>query len=582
LRISEFIRALNYDITPDRILADRERTSMHRLRVFVRAGVVVPLLCASAFAQSEKLNIQVSDPGNLPVSGLKITTKHPGSTETTDAAGKATLTFVPRTGLIELVIVSPKTMDFISPWQRSVTVPPGDWSIVVAPRGSRQVLENARTVAALAARANNLQARKSGDDPPPSDETRQKAIDTVAKDIGLEPKDLRARIEALTATENDPYIRAMGFLNQHAWGQASDLLSDVLKQNPNPHTSEAIEKAGNSAFFLGQALYEQGLYQKSASAYEMASQFRPEDPVILNNEGLSLSKAGDYRRANEVYQRAIEIMKNNGMAKTIDYSTTINNIAALRAYEGDFPSAEALFQESCDLRREILTPDDPRLAISLNNVAAMKIIAGDCDGAKQNLDKALKIEESQPQGPEGTFRQANAKGMVAMGNVHTKNQNHTPAAQRSIEVTGKFLATASPGPMTLFTNIAMVSVCKGDFESAHELLESLEHSQPPDKSDFGNILLNLAWVEETQRNWEEASRYYERAVVNYQNTLAPDHPQVAAALSNYGEMLLKSGDRATALAVLGDALRIDRIALGEDSQLVKDLEAKIDSLRKEQ
>jgi hypothetical protein len=81
--------ALTYDINQRSLRRSGEEDPMHRLRVLTQASVAVSLLCTPVLAQNEKLNIQVSDPANLPVSGLQITTKHPGSTETTDAAGKS-------------------------------------------------------------------------------------------------------------------------------------------------------------------------------------------------------------------------------------------------------------------------------------------------------------------------------------------------------------------------------------------------------------------------------------------------------------------------------------------------------------
>src|SRR6266571_4023719 len=84
---------------------------------------VLALGQTSSSPQLQQLNIQISDASNHPMVGLQITTKCPGNLAKTDNAGKATITFRPTGGAIELVIVAPKGLDFISPWGRAVTLP---------------------------------------------------------------------------------------------------------------------------------------------------------------------------------------------------------------------------------------------------------------------------------------------------------------------------------------------------------------------------------------------------------------------------------------------------------------------------
>jgi hypothetical protein len=104
--------------------------------------LVVFLFVGTTLFAEQRLNIQVSDPANHPIKALKITTKCPGTTESTDDGGKATITFKPlvERAPVELTIISPSGLDFISPWFRSVTVPPDYWPIVVARHGERDIL----------------------------------------------------------------------------------------------------------------------------------------------------------------------------------------------------------------------------------------------------------------------------------------------------------------------------------------------------------------------------------------------------------------------------------------------------------
>jgi tetratricopeptide (TPR) repeat protein len=48
-------------------------------------------------------------------------------------------------------------------------------------------------------------------------------------------------------------------------------------------------------------------YAESAKAYQRCLEIRPDDPVVLNNAGLSLAEAGDYRAAEPLNRRALAI-----------------------------------------------------------------------------------------------------------------------------------------------------------------------------------------------------------------------------------------------------------------------------------
>ena len=54
-------------------------------------------------------------------------------------------------------------------------------------------------------------------------------------------------------------------------------------------------------------------------------------------------------------------------------------------------------------------------------------------------------------------------------------------------------------------------------------------------------LLNLAKLYEMQGKYGEAEPLQKRALSNFQRALGPEHPNVAASLENYAELLRKMG-----------------------------------------
>ena len=116
---------------------------------------------------------------------------------------------------------------------------------------------------------------------------------------------------------SDDYPRAMVHLLDHNYKDAAELFAKVFEKTQS--LRERSEIAINSAYFMGQAKFELGDYVGSAAAYASAALLRPDDPIILNNEGLSLGKAGDFAGAEKLYQRALDLMKQSGSTHTLTF-----------------------------------------------------------------------------------------------------------------------------------------------------------------------------------------------------------------------------------------------------------------------
>lgn len=267
----------------------------------MRLLLLISIFCISVHGQ-QTLNIQVSDTANNPVKGLRITTKAPGTTGTTDDAGKTTLTFNAGAGSVELTIVSPAGWDFISPWQRSVVVPPNYWSIVIARHGQRKILESNLVIRSLAARTNELQYSKAvtifngqfrveGAPSSAPGEANDPVI-RVAAEVGVDPEDLRSRLKALATEGADEYERGLGLLLERKYDVAAKLFSVAL-DTARKREKEDQDGAADSAYFLGKSLFEMMRYSEASNAFQEAGRFRPNDAFILENLGLSEYEAGD-------------------------------------------------------------------------------------------------------------------------------------------------------------------------------------------------------------------------------------------------------------------------------------------------
>ena len=70
----------------------------------------------------------------------------------------------------------------------------------------------------------------------------------------------------------------------------------------------------------------------------------------------------------------------------------------------------------------------------------------------------------------------------------------------------------------------------------------LEQTLGPEHPDVATSINNLALLYQAQGKYAEAEPLYQRALVIYEKALGPEHPYVAQSLENYA-LLLRATDR---------------------------------------
>ena len=81
---------------------------------------------------------------------------------------------------------------------------------------------------------------------------------------------------------------------------------------------------------------------------------------ILNNEVMTLYRAGNYDRAVTVAKKALEVANKNAGQKHPDVATSLNNLAALYRTQGQYAQAEPLYKRSLAIKEKALGPEHPR------------------------------------------------------------------------------------------------------------------------------------------------------------------------------------------------------------------------------
>jgi tetratricopeptide (TPR) repeat protein len=342
-----------------------------------------------------------------------------------------------------------------------------------------------------------------------------------------------------------------------------------VAKDRRPINSAAV---ANAAFFLGQALYEQGKYVLAVDAYRTASEARPDDPTVLNNLGISLSRAGLYADAEPIYRKEIEILRKRPESDPLELEMANNNLAALFLYREDYATAEPILRQVVSIS-QALWKDDPRLAINLNNLAALLLVEGKCSAARPLLEQAIRIQraatQSSTNGSLGGF--LSPKGVSIL-------QSAEPLA-RSVSIQGGSIGPSTPGLNTTIVNFSALLICEGDNGTARDVLRETLATQEarlgPNHPDLANTLNMIAEAEHRQGDNASAETDLRRALNIQTVALSPNHPVVAITEMNLADLLASIGRTEEARSSYVDAERILIKAFGIDSAPAVRVRAKI-------
>jgi CHAT domain-containing protein/Tfp pilus assembly protein PilF len=115
--------------------------------------------------------------------------------------------------------------------------------------------------------------------------------------------------------------------------------------------------------------------------------------AVLNNLAELYKNAGDYEKAEPLYQRSLAIRERVFGPDHPDVAQSLNNLAGLYDNSGDYKKAEPLYQRSLAIQEKVYGPDHPDVAAVLGNLAGLCENLGEYAKAKQLYQRSLAIRE---------------------------------------------------------------------------------------------------------------------------------------------------------------------------------------------
>ena len=124
----------------------------------------------------------------------------------------------------------------------------------------------------------------------------------------------------------------------------------------------------------------------------------PDDPELaksLNRLAALYQEAGNFAKAEPLFQRVLRINEKALGSEHPDTAESLNNLATLYHAMGDYAKAEPPFQRALKIREKLLGPEHPDTAVSLNNLAMLYRAMGEYGKAEPLFERALKIKEKR-------------------------------------------------------------------------------------------------------------------------------------------------------------------------------------------
>jgi tetratricopeptide (TPR) repeat protein len=339
-----------------------------------------------------------------------------------------------------------------------------------------------------------------------------------------------------------------------------------------PEPMDEAKQASVLGTFLQGKLAEyraaEPLYRRALEIQEqILGPEHPDTATSLNNLAILLDAQGKLAAAEPLYRRTLEIQEKVLGPEHPDTATSLNELASLLQAQGKLVEAEPLYRRALEIQEKVLGPEHPDTAHSLNDLASLLYAQSKLAEAEPLLRRALEIQE-KVLGPEHPDTAAGLNNLAALLQAQGKLAEVEPLFRRALEIQEKVLGPEHPITAIGLNSLAGLLYAQGKPAEAAPLyrrsLEIREKVLGPEHPDTAKSLNNLAVLLHAQGKLAEVEPLLRRAQEIREKVLGPEHPDTANSLSNLAGLLQDQGKLAEAEPLYRRALEIQEKVLGPE------------------
>lgn len=276
----------------------------------------------------------------------------------------------------------------------------------------------------------------------------------------------------------------------------------------------------------------------------------PDLPVLLNNFGGFYFSEGRYKDAEPLLSEAVT--RNTGEPAAL----AMSNLATLYRLTGRFVEAESMFDQSLEALGTAHSSELPRVLVSaallgLDPRATQK----DAATAEARCARALELTE------QGSALEAAARSTLgAILETQARFKEAQPLLETALAIREASFGPDSPLVAETLNKLGLVHRQMGRLAQAEEIYRralAILRAHPA-TVELGAALNNLGNILAAEGRADEAEGVLRESLAVWEKVLGPDHPNVAAALSNLSTIARTKHKYADAERLLARAIEIDR------------------------
>ena len=289
----------------------------------------------------------------------------------------------------------------------------------------------------------------------------------------------------------------------------------------------------------------------------------------------------EYKQALTYFQRALQ--KRGSLGNNPEVATTLNDMGAIYMNQGNYVEATSQFEDARLVLENALGPDHPSVADILFNLAESYRVQGEFAKAKPLYERALEIRQNTLPLDHPSIAQS-LNGLAMLYSEQGKFDKAEPRFQKAQEIRAKIQPL---NPLILgntFYGLADL------YRRQHKYVESEKyfglaiknHKQVENVYQLGVAYDQggLARLYYDQAEYDKAAPLFMRARMVLENSLGPDHPDLALVISNLASLYLRLGRLDEAGPLFEKALRVQEKLVPYHPDLTETLENYADLLQR--
>jgi CHAT domain-containing protein len=286
----------------------------------------------------------------------------------------------------------------------------------------------------------------------------------------------------------------------------------------------------------------------------------------LNKKTVELYTKGDYVNAILIAEYATKQAKKEFGKNNINYTASLNNLAALYIKIGNYDDASPLLVEAVNIDLKVFGDKHPNYAVSLNNLGNLYLIIGNYRDALQLFEEAKNIR-LQILGDKHPDYANSLNSLARLYSEIGSYKSALPFLEEAKNIRFQVLGKNNPDYATTLNNLALLYGGIGNYKDALPLFEEAINIQlqvlGDTHPDYVISLNNLAACYFDLRNYKAALPLFVEAINKTLQVLGKTHPNYALSLNNLALLHTRIGNNKAALPLYEEANNIFLQVLGD-------------------